>query len=195
VKQALNEPYVDVYGLKRVTADRCLVITSDTIVPGCAETILGTIESEQLQRALKFADGAWLVQKIDEHMPTYFGEKDGSEIIKEKEKQISELKEKRTRAVEVIYDIGRKYGTPEYVTDSSASVMLSTSSEFDLSATVFSGTSATFDPYLPRSQILTRFIDEGIISKNIKCPYCGAENWIDVTSPFLICTNCGRGIY
>jgi hypothetical protein len=35
VKQALNEPYVDVYGLAKKTADRCLVVTSDEIVRIC----------------------------------------------------------------------------------------------------------------------------------------------------------------
>ncbi len=195
VQQALNEPYVDVYDIKELTADRCLVITSNEIVSACIEDILGTLKSQQLDRILNFADREWLIQKIDEFMPTYFEERDKSEIIGEKEQNISELKEKQRKAVQLIYDVGKEYGVPKYITDSSATPVLSTSSEFDFNATVFSGTTATFDPYIPRSQILTRFLSEGIIEPTVRCPHCGAENQIDPGRPFMTCTNCYRDIY
>lgn len=56
VQQALNEPYVDVYDIQRLTASKCLVVTSNKIVSACMEDIFGTLKSQQLHRALSFAD-------------------------------------------------------------------------------------------------------------------------------------------
>ena len=88
-------------------------------------------------------------------MPTYFEERDKNEIIGEKEKNISELKEKQRKAVELIYDLGREYGVPGYVTDASATPVLTTSSGFDFNASVCSGTTANFEPYISKTQVLT----------------------------------------
>lgn len=195
VQQALNEPYIDVYDIERLTASKCLVVTSDKIVSACMEDIFGTLKIQQLHRVLSFADQDWIVQKIDEHMPTYFEEKDKDELIAEKEVHISDLKEKQQKTVKLIYDLGKEYGVPRYVADSATTPILSTSSGYDFNATVFSGSTASLDSYIPRSKILTRFLSEGIIEPTVRCSYCGAENKIVPSRPFMTCTICGRDIY
>ena len=196
VKQALNEPYIDVYEMRPLFVHKCRVITSGEIVPLCVEHLYESLKKDELHRALKIYDGKWVVEQINRYMKTYFEENDKDKRLKEQEKQISEFNENKDKAVKLIYSLGRQYETPDYVLESNASAIMSTTCEMDLTSVVGLNASSSFEDYsdkpIMREQIVSKFQKEGIIKLMINCPYCGVENIIDPKKLFIVCKSCGR---
>ncbi|UCH95557.1 MAG: HEAT repeat domain-containing protein [Candidatus Aminicenantes bacterium] len=72
MEQTFNEPYTDIYGLKELVIDRCIVITSRDIKPSAIESIRGKLKRSHLDKLVNFIDGNKLVELLDKHMPDYF---------------------------------------------------------------------------------------------------------------------------
>jgi restriction endonuclease Mrr len=72
IEQTFDEPYTDIYGLKELMIDRCLVITSGDIKNTAAESIRGKLKKSNLDKLVKFFDGNKLVDLLDDYMPDYF---------------------------------------------------------------------------------------------------------------------------
>ncbi|NIM14196.1 MAG: NACHT domain-containing protein [Candidatus Aminicenantes bacterium] len=72
IQQTFNEPYTDIYGLKKLVINRCIVITSGNIKNTAVESITGTLERFNMDKLVKFFDGSKLVELLDTHMPDYF---------------------------------------------------------------------------------------------------------------------------
>ena len=72
IQQTLNEPYTDIYGLKELKIDRCIVITTGEITPQSIESIKGSLKGFNLDKLLSFFDGSKVVDLLEKHMPDYF---------------------------------------------------------------------------------------------------------------------------
>lgn len=72
VEQTFDEPYTDVYGLKELVIDRCIVITSRNITNTAIESIKGRLKKSNLDKLVSFFDGGKVVDLLDTHMPDYF---------------------------------------------------------------------------------------------------------------------------
>ncbi len=72
VDQTFNEAYTDVYGLKELVIDRCIVITSRNITNTAIESIKGKLKKSNLDKLVNFFDGGKIVDLLDDHMPGYF---------------------------------------------------------------------------------------------------------------------------
>ncbi len=72
IQQTLNEPYTDIYGLKELKIDRCIVITTGEITPQSIESIKGSLKGFNLDKLLSFFDGNKIVDLLEKHMPDYF---------------------------------------------------------------------------------------------------------------------------
>lgn len=68
-QQALNEPYVDIYGLKELLIDEVWIVCSGVIKNTAIESIRETLNRSNLSRLLRLIDGRLLVQMIDQHLP------------------------------------------------------------------------------------------------------------------------------
>lgn len=196
VHQALNEPYVDVYGIKKLLVDKCMVITSDEIVSSCVEAIFHTLQKQGLDKCLRCYDGNWLVQKIDEHMPTYFDDIDKDEVIQELQAQKVELSEKKEKGIRIIFELGRNHNIPQNYINVSSTALQKAESGVTLASSLGTVASGEYwEPKLKRSDILQAFIDGGVMEKTATCPNCGHVNDIDLNSPYVFCKNCNNLIY
>lgn len=72
IQQTLNEPYTDIYGLKELKIDRCIVITTGKITSQAVESIKGSLKGFNLDKLLSFFDGNKIVDLLEKHMPGYF---------------------------------------------------------------------------------------------------------------------------
>lgn len=86
VKQAINEPYKDIYELKEVYIDQCLLVTSGKFLATSLDSIYGTLKSERIDKAIRDAiDIDKLIRLIDENYNEFW-----SEFIDEKEALINQ---------------------------------------------------------------------------------------------------------
>lgn len=75
VRQSLNEPYKHIYELREVNVDKVIIVISGRFLPTSLESILGTLKSEKLDRAvLDPVDINKLPALIDEHFSEYWEE-------------------------------------------------------------------------------------------------------------------------
>lgn len=74
VQQGFQEPYTDIYGLKQVIMDSCLVVTSRQIKNTAIESISGHLQQTNLDKLVDFIDGPRLIELMDQHLPGYFFE-------------------------------------------------------------------------------------------------------------------------
>ena len=72
IEQTFDQPYTDIYGLKGLVIDRCLVITSGDITSQSIESICGKLKKSHLDKLVSFFDGSKVVDLLDEHIPDYF---------------------------------------------------------------------------------------------------------------------------
>jgi HEAT repeat protein len=72
VEQSFDEPYTDIYGLKQVEMDFCIVATAGKIINTAVESIRGRLKKSNLDKLVDFIDGGKLVDLMDKHMPGYF---------------------------------------------------------------------------------------------------------------------------
>jgi signal transduction histidine kinase len=72
LQQAFHEPYRDIYGLSELRIDECVVITSGQIKNTAIESVSGTLAALNLDRCVRFVDGAALVGLITRRMPEYW---------------------------------------------------------------------------------------------------------------------------
>lgn len=72
IQQALNEPYRDIYDLKELRIDECIVATTGKIKNTAIESISGSIRASNLDRILRFIDGGRLIDLITKHMPEFW---------------------------------------------------------------------------------------------------------------------------
>lgn len=197
--QALNEPYIDVYSMDSLKIDKCWVLTSNEIVPSSFEAIFNSMKQYGLDRFLRFYNGNWVVQKINFHMPTFWGDEGSEQIIKAQRAEIVDLYNKKQKAVEVIYRLGRDYETPTHVVEFSSTAVQTAPSGTTLASTLYSGVSGEISNYserkISRSEILDEFFREGIIEETIRCQRCGTVNNIDKNSIVVICKNCDSQIF
>jgi hypothetical protein len=195
VLQALNEPYVDVYGLEQLEIGRCLVITSKEIVTTCVEAFFQTLRKHELHRSFRCYDGNWVVQQINRHLASYWGDEEADRIIKGQEAQIAELNLYKEKATGVIFKLTQDYGAPSSVFDVSSGAVQKAESSTTLASALYSGVSGEVLWYgsqkrVTRSQLLKNFVDEGIMSETVTCQRCGNVNTIDLNSTGLSCTKC-----
>jgi len=86
VKQAINEPYKDIYELREVSIDQCLLVTSGKFLATSLDSIYGTLKSERIDKAIRDAiDIDKLIHLIDEYYSEFW-----SEFIDEKEALINQ---------------------------------------------------------------------------------------------------------
>ncbi|NOR18327.1 NACHT domain-containing protein, partial [candidate division WOR-3 bacterium] len=72
IEQSFDEPYTDVYGLKELVIDKCVVVTCKDIKNTAIESIRGKLKKSNLDKLLRFIDGNKLIELLDKHMPNYF---------------------------------------------------------------------------------------------------------------------------
>lgn len=89
VKQAINEPYKDIYNLSEINIDKCIIITSGRILPQALEAIYSTLKREHLDKLISaVVDIEKLISLIDRHFPEYWLEDENQLDILCKEKNI-----------------------------------------------------------------------------------------------------------
>lgn len=73
VKQAINEPYKDIYNLSEINIDKCIIITTGRIIPQALESIYNTLKREHLDKLISVAiDIEKLLSLIDKNFPEYW---------------------------------------------------------------------------------------------------------------------------
>jgi HEAT repeat protein/energy-coupling factor transporter ATP-binding protein EcfA2 len=72
IEQSFDEPYTDVYGLKALVIDNCVVVTCKDIKNTALESIRGKLKKSNLDKLLRFIDGNKLIELLDKHLPNYF---------------------------------------------------------------------------------------------------------------------------
>ncbi|HUU89127.1 MAG TPA: hypothetical protein VMX17_15435 [Candidatus Glassbacteria bacterium] len=86
VKQAINEPYKDIYELKEVYIDQCLLVASGRFLATSLDSIFGTLKSERIDKIIRDAiDIDKLISLIDEFYNEFW-----SEFIDEKKSLINQ---------------------------------------------------------------------------------------------------------
>jgi hypothetical protein len=112
IEQSFNEPYHDLFGMRSVTMDEVWVVTSGRVIPGAADTVMGKLSKTNLDKRLRIIWGERLVDRIDEHYPTYWNGDPES---------LDNLRGERDRLVQFLRNLLRKMGTD----DSNISAVLS----------------------------------------------------------------------
>lgn len=72
IQQAFNEPYRDIYDLKELRIDECIVATTGKILNTSIESISGSIRATNLDRILRFIDGSRLIDLLTKYMPKFW---------------------------------------------------------------------------------------------------------------------------
>ena len=72
IEQSFDEPYTDVYGLKELVIDNCVVVTPKEIKNTAIESIRGKLKKSNLDKLVRFIDGDKLIELLDKHLPNYF---------------------------------------------------------------------------------------------------------------------------
>jgi hypothetical protein len=72
IEQSFDEPYTDVYGLKELVIDNCVVVTPKEIKNTAIESIRGKLKKSNLDKLVRFIDGDKLIELLDKHLPKYF---------------------------------------------------------------------------------------------------------------------------
>lgn len=87
IRQSINEPYSHVYETKRVKISEYIVVASGTIKPTALDAIMGAIENEHIDIAMRhMLDGEKLIRLIDKFFNEYW--------INEEQKYEAILKER-----------------------------------------------------------------------------------------------------
>ncbi|MCL4549471.1 MAG: hypothetical protein M1495_12980 [Bacteroidetes bacterium] len=76
VEMVFNESFNDKYTGKKMSVDRCWVITSGTINAFAIESIAGKLEKYNLNRLVRFFDGDKLIELIDNYYPQFWQRKE-----------------------------------------------------------------------------------------------------------------------
>lgn len=72
IQQALNEPYRDIYGLNQIRINECVIVTTGNIKNTAIESISESLRASNMDRFLRFIDGARIIDLITRHMPEYW---------------------------------------------------------------------------------------------------------------------------
>lgn len=72
VQQALNEPYRDIYDLKELRIDECIIATTGSIKNTAIESVTGSLRNTNLDRLLSFIDKDRVIDLVTNYMPEYW---------------------------------------------------------------------------------------------------------------------------
>jgi hypothetical protein len=74
IQQCFENPYTDLFGMKKVSIDRVWVVTSRRILEGAKESVFESLRKYNLAKLTRFISGENLVSIIDKFYPTFWDE-------------------------------------------------------------------------------------------------------------------------